>query len=51
MKIVLDKDKFEAIDSAFAKLKENRHDSNAIATIRLNLKAVFQDKDIIVTFI
>lgn len=51
MKIVLDKDKFEAIDSAFAKLKENRHDSGAIATIRRNLKAVFQDKDIDVTVI
>lgn len=51
MKIVLDKDKFEAIDSAFAKLDDNRKDSAALATIRRNLKAVFQDKDIDVTIV
>lgn len=46
MKIVLDKEKFNAIDSAFAALKENRKDSGAIAKIRRNLKLVFQDKNI-----
>lgn len=51
MKIVLDKEKSEAIDSAFADLNKNRKDSAAIAKLRRNLKAIFQDKDITINII
>lgn len=51
MKIVLDKEKSEAIDEAFASLKENRHNTAAVAKIRRNLKAIFQDKDIDVVIV
>ncbi len=46
MKIVLDKEHSEAMDEAFASLNENRHNTAAIAKLRRNLKAIFQDKDI-----
>ena len=51
MKIVLDKEKSEAMDEAFASLKESKNNSAAVAKIRRNLKAIFQDKDIDVTIV
>lgn len=51
MKIVLDKEKSEAIDSAFSELNENHKNSAAIAKLRRNLKAIFQDKEIEINII
>ena len=51
MKIELSKEKFEIIDSAFAKLKTDRKNRAAVGTIRRALQEVFVDKEIDVQII